>query len=337
MSDVKACLSRSSGSSARSGVPPRTTWLVSGVASRSKTRPTGTGGAPGAAPAGDDLPHGPFGAHQAGHVGVQERARLCDDAVEHLLLRRSFGDERRDAPERRLLLGEPAVGGLALAEGPLAAAALELGGGAGGEDAQRGQLVLPRPQRRGRQHAEMAEVLAVGAVQGHGEVALQPQPADQRVVREARHDALGERHDALGAHLGARGAGERVLHRRREPVALPAGEEARPRAVLGQELGDEGHVRREGLRDPLHQPLEERLADRAGGSLGDEPEQVLAAGPGGGRGVARAHGGHPPAAKRSISRDQPGSRAAVTWPRPSSTTSRLPGISSAVSAKSSGA
>ena len=56
----------------------------------------------------------------------------------------------------------------------LVAAAVQLGGGAGGEDLQRVQLARRRVQGAERDHADVADRAAVGAAQGDREVAVEP-------------------------------------------------------------------------------------------------------------------------------------------------------------------
>jgi hypothetical protein len=46
--------------------------------------------------------------HERDSVGVQKRCRLCSDGVKDRRRQRAFGDQRRDPPQRRLLLGQPA-------------------------------------------------------------------------------------------------------------------------------------------------------------------------------------------------------------------------------------
>jgi hypothetical protein len=112
-----------------------------------------------------------------------------------------------------------------------------------------------------------------------GEVALQPQVDEELVRREALADPARVGDDVGAGHdLRARRALDAVLQRIGEAAALPAGEEAREAGRVRQELGDEGDVSPERLRGVLDEALEELLADRARGALGDEPEEVLVLG-----------------------------------------------------------
>jgi hypothetical protein len=131
----------------------------------------------------------------------------------------------------------------------------------------------------------MAEALAVGALQRHGQVAVEPQSDDHPIAGKPLQDALRKRDESRGADFRARCAGKLVLDGIREPVSLPAGKHPRPLAIVGHHFGDERDIGRERLRDALHEPLEKALAHRAGRALGDEPQQILAAGPADGPGV----------------------------------------------------
>ena len=70
-------------------------------------------------------------------------------------------------------------------EGGRLGAALELGRGTGGEDAQRRHVLVGDVHARGVEHGEVAEVAAVGAAQADGEVALQPHLGGLAVLGEA--------------------------------------------------------------------------------------------------------------------------------------------------------
>ena len=202
----------------------------------------------------------------------QELGDLVHDGVEDLLLRRLGRDERGDPPQRGLLVDERPQPGL------VAAPPLELGRGARGEDPQRGELLLVGVQRRPGQHAEVADVPAVEAPQRHREVAVQAHLDDHLVAGKRSRTPDRVRDQIAVADLGARRALEAVLHRLGEPAALPAGEEPRVVAVLGDDLGDERDVRAERQRGVLDETLEELLADRSCGPLGEEPEEVLVLG-----------------------------------------------------------
>jgi hypothetical protein len=227
------------------------------------------------APASDDLDALSVEAHEAGDVGPQQLPDLAGDDVEQLALRRLRRDQRRDAPQRRLLLGEHAVEPLALAQRALVGAALDLRGGARREDPQRGEVLLPRVERCRRQHAQVSEMGAVRAAQRDSEVAVEAALDDHLVIREALDHALRVGDDLGVADLRARGARHAVLDWLCEGRALPAGKEPGPVTVLWNDLGDEGDVGAERQREVLDEALEELLADRPGGPGGDEPQQVL--------------------------------------------------------------
>src|SRR4051812_41050832 len=110
--------------------------------------------------------------------------------------------------------------GLAGAQEGLVAAALDLGGGAGGEDAQRGDLVLARVEMAVREDAEVAEARTVDAAKGDAEVALEVVAVDERSGAEALAGTVGQRHDVVVGELAGR-AGQLVLRALRQPCPTP--------------------------------------------------------------------------------------------------------------------
>ena len=166
--------------------------------------------------------------------------------------------------------------GLARAQRGLVAAPLELGRRARGEDAQDRELLLARVDLRAREHADVADRRAGGAVHRHAEVAVEPVADDEGVAREAPHGArrVADDVDALDRLAGR--VGERVLVALGQQLAArPAGEDAGARRGLGVgELGDVGDVGRERGGEAARERAQEGGADRAGGALRDRPEQV---------------------------------------------------------------
>ena len=157
-------------------------------------------------------------------------------------------------------------------------AALELGGGAGGEDPQGGDVLLAGLHRAGVEHGDVAEVHVLGGAQADREVALEAELDCRRVVREALGQRLRERHPRV---LGDDGAGlalgvvlERLVH---EGAVVPADERAHVLSggIVG--LGDQDELGRERLGDVAGEAAQELLAHRARGACGDRGEQLLPA------------------------------------------------------------
>ena len=195
------------------------------------------------------------------------------------------------APDAAALL----VGGLdhpraRLRQPALLVAALELGAGAGGEDPQRGRVLLVGLHRPRVEHREVPEVHALRRLQAHRQVALEPELDHGLVVREALGQRLGERHPrVLGGDRAGR-AGGVVLERLVEVGAVvPAGDHLDVHAGGVGGLGDHHHLGAERLGDMAHEAAQERLAHRARRTLGDGAEQIVAAEPpgAGGRGHRR--------------------------------------------------
>ena len=179
--------------------------------------------------------------------------------------------------------------GLVLAQGDLVAAALDLGGRAGGEDRQRGELVLARVDPAAGEDAEVAEVDAADAAHRDREIRLEVLARDDRAGRQVRPDSLGHGDDVLLEHLRADGPGEVVLRALREPcgAAVPGGDDADTPRRRPDALRDERDLGVEGLGDMVRERAQERLADDARRPGRDRPQQVplpgVAPGPGCGR------------------------------------------------------
>ena len=124
---------------------------------------------------------------------------------------------------------------LARAQRRLVAAALELGGGARGEDAQDRELLLPGVHLGAGEHAHVADRRALGPVHGHAEVAVEPVADDERVTREAPHGARRVADDVDALDRLARRVGQRVLVALGEQIAPgPAREDPRARRRLAR-------------------------------------------------------------------------------------------------------
>ena len=87
--------------------------------------------------------------------------------------------------------------GLAGAQDDLVAAALDLRGGAGAEDRERGALVDAGIQAPARLHADVADLGARAPAHRHGEVGVQAVAHGEVVVGEARAGALGDAHEVV--------------------------------------------------------------------------------------------------------------------------------------------
>jgi hypothetical protein len=172
------------------------------------------------------------------------------------------------------------------------AAALDLGAGARGEDAQHGDRLLARVERAGGHHPEVAEPAAVGAAHDDREVAVEPVLADEAVARERLARAGGDRdHVAVGGQLARRvGEREALALGQLDPAAAVCGEHARllPGAFL--DLGRERDLGVERLGDVAHERAQEGGADGRGGAGRDRAQQIGAGGAGG-DGGERRHGG----------------------------------------------
>jgi hypothetical protein len=118
-------------------------------------------------------------------------------------------------------------------------------------------------------------VRPVRAAQRDSEVAVEPELDDHLVLGKPLPDAVRVRDHVRMADLGAGRSRQAILHRLGQARSLPARQEARPLAVLRDDLGHERDVGAKGAREVLRQALEELLADRPRCSFRDEPEQIL--------------------------------------------------------------
>ena len=196
--------------------------------------------------------------------------------------------------------------GVALAQGGLVAAALDLGAGARGEHRQRGALVVGGVQPPPRHHADVAEPAPVRAVHDDRQVALDPQRRHVAVGGERLRDALGHRDEvAVGDEL-AGAPRDRVLVAlgRRVADARPAGEDAPALPRRLRELGDEGDVGVERLGEVARQRAQEGGAGDVGGAGGHGAQQIAAGRRVGGEGVR----GHRPRPIVPGAAARPGSR-----------------------------
>ena len=107
----------------------------------------------------------------------------------------------------------------ASAQRALVAAALELGGGPGGEDLQRLQLARRGSSGAERDHADVADRAAVGAAQRDREVAVEAVGAEEAVGADSAGGRRGGTQQQVGARRRARTACRRA--RTRSPRAAP--------------------------------------------------------------------------------------------------------------------
>jgi hypothetical protein len=179
--------------------------------------------------------------------------------------------------------------GLVLAQGDLVPAALDLGGRAGGEDRQRGELVLARVDPAAGEDPEVAEVDTADAAQRDREVRLEVLARDDGPGRQVRPNSLGHGDDVLLEHLRADGPGQVVLRALREScrAPVPRGDDADAPRLRPDALRDERDLGVEGLGDVVRERAQERLADDARRPGRDRPQEVPLAdcvpGSGGGR------------------------------------------------------
>jgi len=172
------------------------------------------------------------------------------------------------------------------------AAALDLGAGARGEDAQHGDRLVPRVELARGHDADVAQPVAVGATDDDREVALEAVARDERVGREHRGRPAADGDDVPAAGQLARRTGDPEVEAlgQLDPVAPVRGQHACPfpRALL--DLGREGDVRVQRLGHVVHERAQQGGAGRRRGAGRDGAQQLGAGGPGGG-GRKRRHGG----------------------------------------------
>jgi hypothetical protein len=176
--------------------------------------------------------------------------------------------------------------GLALAQGDLVTAAVDLGRRARGEDGQRGDLVVARVDAAAGEHADVAEVGAADAAHGEREVGLEVLAADDRPRGKVGADAVRDDDHVLFEHLLADRPGERVLGALGEPrgPAVPGGDDAHPPRAVIDRLGHERELGVERFGDVVDERAQERLADDPGRPRRDGPEEVALSGGGAGAG-----------------------------------------------------
>ncbi len=164
-----------------------------------------------------------------------------------------------------LLLGERVLGELAL----------DLGGGAGGEDLEDRQRRHVLADRRGAHHRDVPERPFGAVEQRHGDVALDPGRHQPAVLGEELPDAGRVEGDLAADHLLAGSAAEVVLERRAVVVDLPQGEHADPGDRLVANLGDGGVLHAEGAGEMADERAQEIGADGRGGPLDDGAQPLL--------------------------------------------------------------
>ena len=168
--------------------------------------------------------------------------------------------------------------GLAGAQRDLVAAALDLRGGAGAEDRQRGALVHVGLQAPARLDADVADLRARAAAHRHGEVGVQAVADGEVVVGEARDGALGEAHEVVLDDQRARRALDAELEALVQVVAVVADRQhAGALGRVAEHLGHERHLGGEGLGELARERAEEGLARHRGRPGRDRAQQVAAA------------------------------------------------------------
>ena len=172
------------------------------------------------------------------------------------------------------------------AQRALVAAAVELGGGAGGEDLQRVQLARRGVQRAGGDQADVADRAAVGAAQRDREVAVAAVRVEEAVGGVAQAGAAADEQQVGLVGVLARRALERELVALAQvhPGREGGGDRARVARTVLDQLGDEGDLGVQRALELLHEPAQEGGADDARGACGQAAEQVALADLGGGGG-----------------------------------------------------
>ena len=205
------------------------------------------------------LGDGPAGQPLGDRVQVVDDARGvgADDAVA----------DRGEGHLRELLL---------LGEGLLGELALDLGGGAGGEDLEDGHRRQILRQRLGAHHRHVPEGPAAAVEERHADVALDAGLDDPAVLGEEAPDVRGVVAGLSSHHVLARRAAEVVLEGLAVAVDLPEGQEAHAGDGLVDHLGDEGVLHAEGLGQMAHEGAQEVRAGGRGGPLDDGPQPLLA-------------------------------------------------------------
>ncbi len=174
----------------------------------------------------------------------------------------------------------------------LVAAAVELGGRAGGEDLQRVQLARLRVHRAGRHEADVADGAAVGAAQRDRQVAVEAVRVEERVVRIAPARAVADEQQVarVGVLAGRAPQQELVALAQLHPGHVGGGDRARVARPVLDQLRDERDVGLQRVLELVHEPAQEGGADDQRGAGGEAAEQVALADLGGrgGHGTWRA-------------------------------------------------
>ena len=168
----------------------------------------------------------------------------------------------------------------------LVAAAVQLGGGAGGEDLQRVQLARRGVQGAERDQPDVPDRAAVGAAQGDREIAVAAVGVEEAVGGVAQPGAAAHEQQVglVGVLAGRAGERELVALAQRHARLVRGGDRARVAGTVLDQLGHEGDLGVQRALELLHEPAQEGGADDARGPCGEAAQQVALADLGGGGG-----------------------------------------------------